>query len=204
MVLKCYCSNRFLCLCNSPLVFLQALLCSASMLMCLQVVGLQMRSNCMNWSQSKGKVRFFPGKFALRQGSSWSSPYGSDSISQAAFFCPVSALPRFCPTLQIIKKQKSKPEQAEADLEWPPSRSSGLASGTISDQSMLTFPGSRRGSYTLWVSGTAQLAMVFHAQKWKIAVVDKYTCCLEWCVETWREQALIPCLDKLSLSCMLS
>uniref|UniRef100_A0A8C3QQQ3 RabBD domain-containing protein n=1 Tax=Cyanoderma ruficeps TaxID=181631 RepID=A0A8C3QQQ3_9PASS len=58
---------------------------------------------------------------------------------------------------KIIKKQKSKPEQAEADLEWPPSRSSGLASGAVSDQSMLTFPGSRRGSYTLWVSGTAQL-----------------------------------------------
>ncbi|XP_023773611.1 rab effector MyRIP-like, partial [Cyanistes caeruleus] len=51
---------------------------------------------------------------------------------------------------KIIKKQKSKPEQAEADLEWPPSRSSGLASGAVSDQSMLTFPGSRRGSYTLW------------------------------------------------------
>ncbi|KAF2983901.1 hypothetical protein EK904_005260, partial [Melospiza melodia maxima] len=50
---------------------------------------------------------------------------------------------------KIIKKQKSKPEQAEADLEWPPSRSSGLASGAVSDQSMLTFPGSRRGSYTL-------------------------------------------------------
>ncbi|XP_037985624.1 rab effector MyRIP isoform X3 [Motacilla alba alba] len=56
---------------------------------------------------------------------------------------------------KIIKKQKSKPEQAEADLEWPPSRSSGLASGAVSDQSMLTFPGSRRGSYTLWRSQSA-------------------------------------------------
>ncbi|KAM7070802.1 rab effector MyRIP isoform 2-T2 [Acridotheres tristis] len=57
---------------------------------------------------------------------------------------------------KIIKKQKGKPEQAEADLEWqPPSRSSGLASGAVSDQSMLTFPGSRRGSYTLWRSQSA-------------------------------------------------
>ncbi|XP_030827255.1 rab effector MyRIP isoform X3 [Camarhynchus parvulus] len=56
---------------------------------------------------------------------------------------------------KIIKKQKSKPEQAEANLEWPPSRSSGLASGAVSDQSMLTFPGSRRGSYTLWRSQSA-------------------------------------------------
>ncbi|XP_059703971.1 rab effector MyRIP isoform X6 [Haemorhous mexicanus] len=56
---------------------------------------------------------------------------------------------------KIIKKQKSKSEQAEADLEWPPSRSSGLASGAVSDQSMLTFPGSRRGSYTLWRSQSA-------------------------------------------------
>ncbi|XP_039567302.1 rab effector MyRIP isoform X4 [Passer montanus] len=56
---------------------------------------------------------------------------------------------------KIIKKQKSKPEQAEADVEWPPSRSSGLASGAVSDQSMLTFPGSRRGSYTLWRSQSA-------------------------------------------------
>ncbi|XP_076187113.1 rab effector MyRIP isoform X4 [Aptenodytes patagonicus] len=56
---------------------------------------------------------------------------------------------------KIIKKQKSKPEQAEADFEWPPSRSSGLASVAVSDQSMLTFPGSRRGSYTLWRSQSA-------------------------------------------------
>ncbi|XP_061852446.1 rab effector MyRIP isoform X2 [Colius striatus] len=56
---------------------------------------------------------------------------------------------------KIIKKQKSKAEQAEADLEWPPSRSSGLASVAVSDQSMLTFPGSRRGSYTLWRSQSA-------------------------------------------------
>ncbi|NXR18777.1 MYRIP protein, partial [Cinclus mexicanus] len=57
---------------------------------------------------------------------------------------------------KIIKKQKSKPEQAEGDLEWqPPSRSSGLASGAVSDQSILTFPGSRRGSYTLWRSQSA-------------------------------------------------
>lgn len=138
----------------------------------------------------------------MRQGSSRSSPYGSDSIFRAALFCPLP--PRFSPTLQIIKKQKSKPEQAEADLEWPPSRSSGLASIAVSDQSMLTFPGSRRGSYTLWVSGTAQLSVFSGAQKREIAVVDKYTCCLEWCVETCGEQALIPSLDTLSLSCMLS
>ncbi|NWI70078.1 MYRIP protein, partial [Todus mexicanus] len=56
---------------------------------------------------------------------------------------------------KIIKKQKSKSEQAEADLEWPPSGSSGLASVAVSDQSMLTFPGSRRGSYTLWRSQSA-------------------------------------------------
>ncbi|XP_066177343.1 rab effector MyRIP isoform X5 [Sylvia atricapilla] len=56
---------------------------------------------------------------------------------------------------KIIKKQKSKPEQAEAALDWAPSRSSGLASGAVSDQSMLTFPGSRRGSYTLWRSQSA-------------------------------------------------
>ncbi|NXM75377.1 MYRIP protein, partial [Serilophus lunatus] len=56
---------------------------------------------------------------------------------------------------KIIKKQKSKTEQAEADFEWPPSRSSGLASVAVSDQSMMTFPGSRRGSYTLWRSQSA-------------------------------------------------
>ncbi|XP_068526660.1 rab effector MyRIP isoform X5 [Anas acuta] len=56
---------------------------------------------------------------------------------------------------KIIKKQKNKTEQAEADFEWPPSRSSGLASIAVSDQSMLTFPGSRRGSYTLWRSQSA-------------------------------------------------
>ncbi|XP_010135816.1 PREDICTED: rab effector MyRIP [Buceros rhinoceros silvestris] len=56
---------------------------------------------------------------------------------------------------KIIKKQQSKNEQAEADFEWPPSRSSGLASVAVSDQSMLTFPGSRRGSYTLWRSQSA-------------------------------------------------
>ncbi|XP_056339422.1 rab effector MyRIP isoform X1 [Oenanthe melanoleuca] len=56
---------------------------------------------------------------------------------------------------KIIKKQKGKPAQAEAS-EWrPPSRSSGLASGAVSDQSMPTFPGSRRGSYTLWRSQSA-------------------------------------------------
>ncbi|NXA48105.1 MYRIP protein, partial [Nothocercus julius] len=56
---------------------------------------------------------------------------------------------------KIIKKQKSKTEQTEAGFEWPPSRSSGLASVAVSDQSMLTFPGSRRGSYTLWRSQSA-------------------------------------------------
>ncbi|NWI17909.1 MYRIP protein, partial [Crypturellus soui] len=56
---------------------------------------------------------------------------------------------------KIIRKQKSRTEQTEADFEWPPSRSSGLASVAVSDQSMLTFPGSRRGSYTLWRSQSA-------------------------------------------------
>ncbi|XP_053119215.1 rab effector MyRIP isoform X2 [Hemicordylus capensis] len=51
---------------------------------------------------------------------------------------------------KIIRKQKSKTEQEEASFEWPQSRSSGLTSTAASDQSMLTFPGSRRGSYTLW------------------------------------------------------
>ncbi|KAH0627223.1 hypothetical protein JD844_002717 [Phrynosoma platyrhinos] len=52
---------------------------------------------------------------------------------------------------KIIRKQKNKTEQVEAGTEWPQSRSSsGPASVTLSDQSMLTFPGSRRGSYTLW------------------------------------------------------
>uniref|UniRef100_U3KCV0 Rab effector MyRIP/Melanophilin domain-containing protein n=1 Tax=Ficedula albicollis TaxID=59894 RepID=U3KCV0_FICAL len=40
--------------------------------------------------------------------------------------------------------------------EWrPPSRSSGLAPGAVSEQSVLAFPGSRRGSYTLWRSQSA-------------------------------------------------
>ncbi|CAM4515782.1 unnamed protein product [Lepidochelys olivacea] len=56
---------------------------------------------------------------------------------------------------KIIRKQKGKAEQAEADFDWPQSRSSGLASVAVSDQSMLTFPGSRRGSYTLWRSQSA-------------------------------------------------
>ncbi|XP_064025809.1 rab effector MyRIP isoform X3 [Pogoniulus pusillus] len=54
---------------------------------------------------------------------------------------------------KILKKQKSKAEQAEADLAWPRWRSSGLAAA--SHQSMLTCPGSRRGSYTLWRSQSA-------------------------------------------------
>ncbi|XP_033021131.1 rab effector MyRIP isoform X3 [Lacerta agilis] len=57
---------------------------------------------------------------------------------------------------KIIRKQKTKREQVEAGFEWPQSRSSsGLTSATVSDQSMLTFPGSRRGSYTLWRSQSA-------------------------------------------------
>jgi len=122
-------------------------------------------------------------------------------FSKHLFFFPPTPCP---PTLQIIKKQKSKTEQAEADFEWPPSRSSGLASVAVSDQSMLTFPGSRRGSYTLWVSGLAQLLMFSAARNWKIEIMDKYTYCLEWYIESCREQVLNLCLDKLSLSCMLS
>lgn len=122
-------------------------------------------------------------------------------FSKHLFFLPSHP---HLPTLQIIKKQKSKTEQTEADFEWPPSRSSGLASVAVSDQSMLTFPGSRRGSYTLWVSDLAQLLMFSAAQNWKIEIMDKYTYCLEWYVETCREQALNPCLDRLSLSHVLS
>lgn len=111
------------------------------------------------------------------------------------FFSPP---PTPCPpTLQIIKKQKSKTEQAEADFEWPPSRSSGLASVAVSDQSMLTFPGSRRGSYTLWVSDWAQLLTFAAAQNWKMENMEKCTYCLEWYVEACRQQALNLFLDKL-------
>ncbi|XP_074842186.1 rab effector MyRIP [Carettochelys insculpta] len=56
---------------------------------------------------------------------------------------------------KMIRKQKSKAEQVETDFDWPESRSNGLASVAVSDQSMLTFPGSRRGSYTLWRSQSA-------------------------------------------------
>ncbi|XP_061443540.1 rab effector MyRIP isoform X2 [Rhineura floridana] len=57
---------------------------------------------------------------------------------------------------KIIRKQKSKLEQVEAGFEWPRSKSSsGLTSVTALDQSMLTFPGSCRGSYTLWRSQSA-------------------------------------------------
>ncbi|NXP76076.1 MYRIP protein, partial [Ramphastos sulfuratus] len=56
---------------------------------------------------------------------------------------------------KILKKQKSKAEQAEAELAWPRWRSSGLPSAAVSDQSMLTCPGSHRGSYTLWRSQSA-------------------------------------------------
>ncbi|XP_008113754.1 rab effector MyRIP isoform X2 [Anolis carolinensis] len=57
---------------------------------------------------------------------------------------------------KIIRKQKNKTEQVEAGTDWPQSRSSsGPTSVTLSDQSMLTFPGSRRGSYTLWRSQSA-------------------------------------------------
>ncbi|KAJ7322605.1 hypothetical protein JRQ81_018892 [Phrynocephalus forsythii] len=57
---------------------------------------------------------------------------------------------------KIIRKQKNKAEQLDAGFQWPQSRSSsGLTSVTASDQSMLTFPGSRRGSYTLWRSQSA-------------------------------------------------
>nr|XP_056713544.1 rab effector MyRIP isoform X2 [Euleptes europaea] len=54
---------------------------------------------------------------------------------------------------KIIRKQKSKTEQADTSFEWPQSRSRGWTA--VSDQSMLTFPGSRRGSYSLWRSQSA-------------------------------------------------
>ncbi|XP_060103509.1 rab effector MyRIP isoform X2 [Heteronotia binoei] len=54
---------------------------------------------------------------------------------------------------KIIRKQKSKAEQAETGFEWPQSRNRGWTA--VSDQSMLTFPGSRRGSYSLWRSQSA-------------------------------------------------
>uniref|UniRef100_A0A8C0H119 Myosin VIIA and Rab interacting protein n=1 Tax=Chelonoidis abingdonii TaxID=106734 RepID=A0A8C0H119_CHEAB len=73
---------------------------------------------------------------------------------------------------KIIRKQKSKAEQAEADFDWPQSRSSGLASVAVSDQSMLTFPGSRRGSYTLWVSDQTQPSKFSAARNWKIEIPE--------------------------------
>ncbi|XP_054847955.1 rab effector MyRIP [Eublepharis macularius] len=54
---------------------------------------------------------------------------------------------------KIIRKQKSKTEQVEAGFEWPQSRSRGLTA--VSDQSMITFPRSRRESYSLWRSHSA-------------------------------------------------
>ncbi|XP_077160699.1 rab effector MyRIP isoform X2 [Paroedura picta] len=54
---------------------------------------------------------------------------------------------------KIIRKQKDKTEQVETGFEWPQSRSRGWTAA--SDQSMLTFPGSRRGSYSLWRSQSA-------------------------------------------------
>ncbi|XP_019393065.1 PREDICTED: rab effector MyRIP isoform X2 [Crocodylus porosus] len=56
---------------------------------------------------------------------------------------------------KIIRKQQSQAVQAEAAFERPQSRSSGLVSAAVSDQSMLTFPGSRRGSFALWRSQSA-------------------------------------------------
>ncbi|NXG44589.1 MYRIP protein, partial [Psilopogon haemacephalus] len=56
---------------------------------------------------------------------------------------------------KILKKQKSRGEQGEAELAWARWRSSELASAAGSEQSMLTCPGSRRGSYTLWRSQSA-------------------------------------------------
>lgn len=176
----------------------------------LQAVWLQMRRNACKLSQSslhelEQKQRetrmFFLGSLPWDRVNVVFLHAAQTVFSKHFFF----SLPIPCPpTLQIIKKQKSKTEQAEADFEWPPSRSSGLASVAVSDQSMLTFPGSRRGSYTLWVSDLAQLLMFSAAQNWKTETMDKYTYCLEWYVATCREQALNMFLGKLSLSCMLS
>ena len=82
-------------------------------------------------------------------GSSWKAHLLSDFYGS---FVMIYSEPIFI-SLQIIRKQKNKAEQMDASFQWPQSRSSsGLTSVTASDQSMPTFPGSRRGSYTLWVS----------------------------------------------------
>ncbi|XP_048366788.1 rab effector MyRIP isoform X2 [Sphaerodactylus townsendi] len=54
---------------------------------------------------------------------------------------------------KIIRKQKSKTEQVDPGFECPQSRSRGWTAA--SNQSMLTSPGSRRGSYSLWRSQSA-------------------------------------------------
>lgn len=159
---------------------------------------------CMNWSKSKGKLKCSSQAVCLETGlAQFFSIRLKEYFASTAFFSPL--LPPAPPALQIIKKQKSKTEQAEADFEWPPSRSSGLASVAVSDQSMLTFPGSRRGSYTLWVSDLAQLLMFSAAQNWKIEMMEKCTYCLEWYVETCREQGIKPVSGQtVSLSCIFS
>ncbi|XP_056376596.1 rab effector MyRIP isoform X2 [Hyla sarda] len=54
---------------------------------------------------------------------------------------------------KIIKRKKSKGEQAEALYEWPQSRASVLTSPAVSERSMLTLQ--ERGSDTLWRSHSA-------------------------------------------------
>ncbi|XP_069504365.1 rab effector MyRIP isoform X2 [Ambystoma mexicanum] len=56
---------------------------------------------------------------------------------------------------KIIRRKKSKCEQAEADFEWSRSRGSVLTSPAMSDQSMLNFQESHRGSDILWRSHSA-------------------------------------------------
>ncbi|KAG8442816.1 hypothetical protein GDO86_011578, partial [Hymenochirus boettgeri] len=53
---------------------------------------------------------------------------------------------------KIIKRKKSKSEQAEAVYEWQQSKGSVLTSPAMSDQSILTFQDGNRGSDALWRS----------------------------------------------------
>ncbi|KAE8596992.1 hypothetical protein XENTR_v10016317 [Xenopus tropicalis] len=56
---------------------------------------------------------------------------------------------------KIIKRKKSKSEQAEAIYEWQQSRGSAITSPATSDRSMLNLQDSNRGSDALWRSHSA-------------------------------------------------
>uniref|UniRef100_A0A8C5WEL1 Myosin VIIA and Rab interacting protein n=1 Tax=Leptobrachium leishanense TaxID=445787 RepID=A0A8C5WEL1_9ANUR len=56
---------------------------------------------------------------------------------------------------KIIKRKKSKADQAENIYEWQKSRNSVLTSPAVSDQSMITLHENNRGSEALWRSHSA-------------------------------------------------